>query len=377
MHDVVIAGAGPAGSIAALLLARAGVRVRLVDREAFPRDKLCGDTVNPGALAFLDSLNLDRRWQAGAAPLRGMLVTGPGARVLARYGEPVRGCAITRRLFDAWLLGRAIEAGAVFDDGVTVTGAWVGEAAGQPCVRGLEARGRSGVRRRIAARVVIAADGRRSATALSVGLLRHPLRPRRWAFGTYAEGFGDLSDVGEMHVRAGRYIGVAPMGGGRANVCVVTGARAGAAAPLELIRRALADDHELRDRAAGATFDVPVRVLGPLAVEASAPGMPGLLLAGDAAGFVDPMTGDGLNLAMHGAALAAEAAERMLATGDGAGAVAWLSAQRHVVLGPKLRFNRLLRSLVESATALRIVGYGAAMAPFALRRLILRAGDVA
>ena len=146
---------------------------------------------------------------------------------------------------------------------------------------------------------------------------------------------------------------------------------------LTLHSRALADDHELRDRAAGATFDVPVRVLGPLAVEASAPGMPGLLLAGDAAGFVDPMTGDGLNLAMHGAALAAEAAERMLATGDGAGAVAWLSAQRHVVLGPKLRFNRLLRSLVESATALRIVGYGAAMAPFALRRLILRAGDVA
>ena len=57
--DVIVVGAGPAGSIAALVLARAGVRVSLIDRARFPRDKLCGDTLNPGALAILDRHGMD------------------------------------------------------------------------------------------------------------------------------------------------------------------------------------------------------------------------------------------------------------------------------------------------------------------------------
>ena len=59
MLDVLIVGAGPAGSIAALVLARAGARVLVIDREKFPRHKLCGDTLNPGTVALLASLGLD------------------------------------------------------------------------------------------------------------------------------------------------------------------------------------------------------------------------------------------------------------------------------------------------------------------------------
>jgi geranylgeranyl reductase family protein len=377
MHDVLIAGAGPAGSIAALILARAGLQVLIVDRDSFPRDKLCGDTLNPGALALLESLGLDPEWQQEAMPLRGMLVTGPGARVEARYRAPLEGWAISRRVLDSWLLSRAIGAGATFEPGVTVRGAWVTDSHSRRVVRGLEARGRDRAPVRLPARITIAADGRRSATALSVGLLRHPAEPRRWAFGTYADGFPGLSDMGEMHVRAGRYIGIAPMTASRANICVVTGSPEGAASPRDLICRALSAEPELRDRAAAARFDQPVHVIGPLAVDASAAGMPGLLLAGDAAGFVDPMTGDGLNLAMQGAVLAAEAALRVMASGEGTDAACWLASRRRAVLGPKLRFNRLLRGLVESGVGLRIAGCGAAIAPFALRRLVTRAGDAA
>ena len=64
--DVLVVGAGPAGAIAALVLARAGVRVRVLDRARFPRFKLCGDSVNPGALAILSRLGLDAAVEGGA-----------------------------------------------------------------------------------------------------------------------------------------------------------------------------------------------------------------------------------------------------------------------------------------------------------------------
>src|SRR5437016_11683752 len=93
--DVVIVGAGPAGSIAALVLARAGVRVRILDRATFPRHKLCGDTLNPGALALLDSLGVAAAVRAKALPVSGMHVTGPhGATVARDYGPGMFGASI-------------------------------------------------------------------------------------------------------------------------------------------------------------------------------------------------------------------------------------------------------------------------------------------
>ena len=84
--DVLIAGAGPAGSIAALVLARAGARVTLVDRARFPRDKLCGDTINPGALAILGRLGLGGVTDGGLR-IEGMIVSGGGGvRVVGAYG---------------------------------------------------------------------------------------------------------------------------------------------------------------------------------------------------------------------------------------------------------------------------------------------------
>src|SRR6188472_4295561 len=105
MCDVLIVGAGPAGAIAALVLARAGARVRLVDRARFPRDKLCGDTINPGALAALRRLALDGDLAQRALALDGMVVTGErGVRVRAAYGRGVHALSMLRRDLDALLL---------------------------------------------------------------------------------------------------------------------------------------------------------------------------------------------------------------------------------------------------------------------------------
>ena len=75
--EAIVVGAGPAGSIAALVLARAGVRVRVLERATFPRDKLCGDTLNPGSLSILDRLALGRSIRDAALPITGMRVAGP------------------------------------------------------------------------------------------------------------------------------------------------------------------------------------------------------------------------------------------------------------------------------------------------------------
>src|SRR5438552_110296 len=119
--DVVIVGAGPAGSVAATVLARAGARVRLLDRASFPRDKLCGDTVNPGTLAALARLDLAQPIAGRGLRVDGMRVTGPGGvSIEGRYPDGLTGRAIVRRDFDWALLGQAIAAGARFEPSVVV-----------------------------------------------------------------------------------------------------------------------------------------------------------------------------------------------------------------------------------------------------------------
>ena len=102
-----------------------------------------------------------------------------------------------------------------------------------------------------------------------------------------------------MHIRRDRYIGIAPLQDGLANACVVTADRRAAARPgRRCWSRRVRTDPLLADRFAGARRVTRPQCLGPLAVESSACGVPGLLLAGDAAGFIDPMTGDGLRFAL-------------------------------------------------------------------------------
>src|SRR5207249_714145 len=115
MHDILVVGAGPAGSIAALVLARAGLRVRIVDRVRFPREKLCGDTLNPGSLALLDRLDVSKGIRGRALAVTGMVVTGPGGtRVVGEYEDGLRGAALRRRELDLLLLEEAIRAVASF-----------------------------------------------------------------------------------------------------------------------------------------------------------------------------------------------------------------------------------------------------------------------
>jgi flavin-dependent dehydrogenase len=174
---------------------------------------------------------------------------------------------------------------------------------------------------------------------------------------------------------------VAPVPGGLVNVCLVKSSTArgpGEAAafghPEALLLRELADDRVLRERFAGARLVTPPVVLGPLAVDVRPHAIEGLLQAGDAAGFIDPMTGDGLRFAVQGGELAAHAALEAL-EGGWAGVHDRLARTRRRAFSAKWQFNRLLRALVSSPAAVRAGEAVATIAPAALRAIVRRAGD--
>ena len=376
MFDVIVAGGGPAGAVAATVLARGGARVLVVDRAAFPRDKLCGDTINPGTVALLRRLRLLERFERAALPIEGMVVSGErGVRLQCAYDGGMRGLAIQRRDLDAALAEGAVAAGARFEERVLVRGPLVDRSGSDVRVRGVVIAGRDGRDLRVPSPIVIAADGRRSRLAVPLGLARHPRGPRRWAVGAYFQDVEGMTAFGEMHVRRGRYLGVAPLPSGLANVCVVTPDRTGLADPGTLLREAVSADAATRERFARARLVTRPMLIGPLAVDAVGAGLQGLLLAGDAAGFIDPMTGDGLRFAVRGGELAAEVALAALA-GRLAVPHAVLARVRRREFAAKWRFDRALRGLVDRSLAIDVAGAVAAAAPWILRRTIAFAGDV-
>jgi flavin-dependent dehydrogenase len=115
-------------------------------------------------------------------------------------------------------------------------------------------------------------------------------------------------------------------------------------------------------------------MLGPLAVDGRGTSIGGLLVAGDAAGFIDPMTGDGLRFAIRGAELAAGAALHALAHGWD-GVQADLARARRDEFAGKWRFNRAVRALAASPPAVAVASAGASLAPDVLRRAMAYAGD--
>jgi flavin-dependent dehydrogenase len=376
MDDVVIAGAGPAGALAATILAKAGLRVTIFDRARFPRHKLCGDTLNPGTLAVLgrhvDMTSLIAR----SDPIEGMLLTGPGrVRVRGQYGGGVTGRSITRAELDQWLIARALDAGAQLREEVVIRDVAVRDER----VAGVVSSGRDGRALSHPARMVIAADGRRSPIAFGRGLARQPRRPRRWAIGAYFSDVSATTSLGEMHVRRNHYIGVAPVPGGLTNACLVVPHDSGdlpLAQPALALDRHLRADAELSERFASARAVGPAAMLGPMAVDTIAVGEPGLLLAGDAAGFIDPMTGDGLHFALRGAELAAAIVREVF---DGSMPIdrahLVLAERRRQAFRSKWRFNRALRSLVASPAGVTAAAASAVVWPSLFGRMIRFAGD--
>jgi menaquinone-9 beta-reductase len=306
---VLVVGAGPAGSIAALVLARAGARVGLVDKARFPRDKACGDFIGPRGLQVLADLGLP---EPPGLDVGDMVVVGPtGRRVVlpcfdgATY--PGRARAVTRTVFDDALRGAALDAGAVPFDGRADRPLWSGTSLDGFTVSGVG---------ELRADFVIGADGATSHVAHSAGLVEASRVLWGFAVRCYLEQCVDIPAITlweqtAWHAFPG-YGWIFPGPGGVANIGVGIGTladRQSGAAAVRVLPAYL--DHlvnlGLLDRA--PTPPLPRRLGGwlKMGMVGTTPAAGRVLLVGDAAGLVNPLQGEGIAQAMTSGRAAAEA----------------------------------------------------------------------
>jgi menaquinone-9 beta-reductase len=317
-YDVLVAGAGPAGSATANFLAQDGFSVVVVDRARFPRDKACSEYMSPEAVRILARLGiLESLERSGAFPLEGMKLFGPrGATAhgkFSRAGTPFRstGLSISRRILDHELLDAARRAGATVLERTSVE-ELLHEAG---VVAGAVVLDRTTQRRHcLKARLTIGADGLRSVVARRLGPRQQGAR-RRMAFVSHVAGVADMTASAELHFGERGYIGLNQIGHNQTNVALVVPAdrAAGARGGLDsFFERTLRDFPQVHDRVRAGEAVRKILATGPFAVRSSRIVSHGAMLVGDAADFFDPATGDGILSALRGAELAAITASAAL-----------------------------------------------------------------
>ena len=317
--DVLVVGAGPAGAAVSILLARQGYHVLLVDRATFPRDKACAEYLSPACTPLLAQLGvLEAVLAASPQRLQGMRVTDyRGRSCWGRFvhdGQGLYGLALPRLVLDDLLVRQACREGVELR-----TGLWVR----RPLLDGQRVGGVHGLHTRqpvmVRARLVIAADGLHSTLARRLGLVRRVRWLQHVALVTHYAGVHPLQPWGEMFLIPSGYIGLAPVSETLVNVSVVVRAARLTAAPHNpeaFVTQTVQAHPELRQRFAGAVRAKQLLVTGPMAQRTACPQQDGILFIGDAAGFLDPFTGQGIYLALHSAVLAATVAQRALASGE-------------------------------------------------------------
>ncbi|GEJ58487.1 NAD(P)/FAD-dependent oxidoreductase [Anaeromyxobacter diazotrophicus] len=313
MRDLVIAGGGPAGLALAAAAARRGLDALVLERGALPADKACGEGLLPAGVRALEELGARAHLDPSAhAPVRAIRWID-GARVAeARLPAP-GGLGVRRTALSAALLAAARAAGAEVRERAAVLGHR--RLAGEVRVETGAGEER--------ARLLVAADGLASAIGRREGLEGPPRPGRRFGLRRHFA-IAPWSDAVEVHFAEGVEAYVTPAGPGRVGVALLCEEAARDAYP-----RLLARFPALAARLAGAPTDSPLAGAGPLARAVRRRTLDRLVLLGDAAGYLDAITGEGLSLALAGALALGAALPAALQAGAGAASfAAWERGER-------------------------------------------------
>jgi geranylgeranyl reductase family protein len=375
MTDLLVVGAGPAGSLAAVHAARAGMRVTLVERFRHPRPKACAEYASPRIVEELARAGIPgAAWRETAVPLDGMRVVVGGSGFDVRYADR-RGarCAwgLDRRGFDALLAAEAQHAGATLLEGWQLA-AIERDQGGR--VVAATIRDGSGTERRIGFDALVGADGARSRTARLLGVERPVRAPRRLGLIAHYAGIDALRHSGEMHVGPGWYVGLAPTPGGELNVGMALplhGAPSGAGGTRARFQAAITGIPGVEARLRNSRRLSPIRGASPIGHRVAEVAGPGWMLVGDAAGFIDPFTGEGIYRALRSARAAVDA---LTATGV-ADPAARYRAERRRAFRAKDALTWLVQGLLAAPPLLGYVARRLEQRPEAALRLGSALGD--
>jgi geranylgeranyl reductase family protein len=322
--DVIVVGAGPAGSTTAYYLAQAGLDVLMLEKSTFPREKVCGDGLTPRGVRALVAMGISVSEQDGWVRNKGLRVIGAGKRLELPWPElssyPGYGLVRPRTDLDQMLARRAQQAGARLLEGITVTGPVLDERTGR--ITGVEAKAGHG-ERTYRARVIVAADGNSSRLSVAMGLRKRDDRPLGVAVRTYytsprhdddyLESWLDLWDGDRLLPGYGWIFG---MGDGTSNVglgLLNTSAAFGHTDYHALLHKWLAGmPGEWGFTEENRTQPIRGAAL-PMGFNRTPHYYHGLLLAGDAGGMVNPFNGEGIAYAMESGEILARTIAQALA----------------------------------------------------------------
>jgi len=360
--EVAIVGGGPAGAALASRLAQAGHEVALFERLPRPRWRASGVYSSPLTRRRLRDLGLSPDvLSALIRPIDAMVVETADGTLRARldYAAPAQACGIDRVRLEEVLLERARAAGAQVHEAATVRQARFGDRGGGLLVS--TPHGPAWWRTRL----VVGADGPSSLVARSAGVVVATRQLRRAALTGHRREPSTRADAAEarMILGSGWYLGLAPVPAGRVNLGLVLGEgglRAQLARGLTLdaiVDRALAQVHDAGNGLPSAEPTDEMQAHLPLAHRVSRAAGPGFVLVGDAAGFIDPLSGEGLHRALVSAELAERAIDR------------WSKGQQSALGDYDRRLRARFRSKDVVSWLLQLFLFQPALARYALARL--------
>ncbi|MGH9430166.1 MAG: NAD(P)/FAD-dependent oxidoreductase [Terriglobia bacterium] len=313
MIDLAIIGGGPAGTSAALEALRRGLTVVIFERERFPRDKVCGEFISAESLPLLKSA-IPRGLNDGARIRAAEFVSQRGRGLAFPLPQPCLG--LSRRVLDWALWTHAVSLGAAAMDSMAARK--VSQiASGRQATWEIETDDGE----KHCARALLVACGRwwKLEGLASPADAAHRNSAGEW-LGAKAHFRGVAPrDIVEIYFFPGGYCGLAPIEGGLYNACCLVhrslSRQAGGSAATDFASwlQEIAKNAALMNRLKGSTQTGPTVTTAPVQPARRKPVQQGAVLAGDAAGFLDPFTGDGISMALHGGRLAAGEVARMLA----------------------------------------------------------------